>query len=44
MIAWRRPEEWIDPREWYHRKNRHYKYNDYSAETNPKCIAAIGKG
>ena len=39
-----RPEEWIDPREWYHRKKRHYKYKDYSAETTAKCIAAIGKG
>lgn len=37
-----RPEEWIDPREWYHREKRHYKYKDYSGETTEKCIAAIG--
>ena len=40
----KRSEERIDPREWYHRKKRHYKYKDYSAETTAKCIAAIGKG
>ena len=38
-----RPEDWIDPREWYHRKKRHYVYKDHSAETTAKCIAAIGK-
>lgn len=38
------PSEWIDPREWYHRKKRNYKYKDYSQETTAKCIAAIGKG
>jgi hypothetical protein len=43
MIAWRRPEGWIDLREWYHRKTRHYKYKDYSADTTSKCIAASAK-
>jgi endonuclease YncB( thermonuclease family) len=42
---WAQPSsEWKDPREWYYRKKRNYKYTDYSAETTAKCLAAIGKG
>ena len=41
---WRQsPKDWIDPREWYHREKRHYKYTDYSQETTARCLSAIGK-
>jgi endonuclease YncB( thermonuclease family) len=40
---WAQPSsEWIDPREWFYRKKRHYKYTDYSKETLANCMAAIG--
>ena len=37
------PKDWIDPREWFHRKKRHYSFKDYSQETTAKCLVAIGK-
>jgi endonuclease YncB( thermonuclease family) len=36
------PEQWIDPREWFHREEGQMKFTDYSHENTFRCLAAIG--